>query len=184
VPLAPRHPTRHSIWTPVLDRIQETLYTPNKLRLDGTRLYVSNAVERQATGEPDWNFKGAALLGQIATYGGLLHENQPLMVLAFGRRAYAFARLALGHMENCRPTDWTTKTLGEEFRQRVIYFDRSRINLFPMLHASIARRYWWKSHREFTGNDDGNYFEFTGMALGNLLKEHAAELDIWVNTDN
>jgi len=45
-PLDPRHPARHSIWTSVLDYMQEMLYREQKLRFASDRLYITNAVKK------------------------------------------------------------------------------------------------------------------------------------------
>ena len=43
-PLDPRHPTRHSIWTPIQDVIQRQLYVECGRRMDDSKLYIRNAV--------------------------------------------------------------------------------------------------------------------------------------------
>lgn len=45
-PLDPRHPARHNIWTSVLDIINEQVFKTCRSRLDSSRLYTRNAVER------------------------------------------------------------------------------------------------------------------------------------------
>jgi hypothetical protein len=178
--LDPRHPTRHNIWTPILNEIQNAVYRPDKLRVDEARICITNAVESGVGGEPDWEFRTPSIKSRAAEYGELIDANRPRFVLAFGRRAYAFARLATGAKDRCRPTDWNRKSLGAEFRRSVDNFNPNEVNLFPLLHATTASRQWKTSHSEFTGNPIGNYFEFTGKLIGSLLKRHASELGVWV----
>src|SRR4030065_460436 len=43
-PLDPRHPTRHNIWTPVLDEMQDGIYRASRQRIDTSGIYVRNAL--------------------------------------------------------------------------------------------------------------------------------------------
>ena len=47
-PLDPRHPARHSIWTSVLEVIQDRVYRESRQRVDTVSIYIRNAV-----GDPD-----------------------------------------------------------------------------------------------------------------------------------
>jgi hypothetical protein len=178
--LDPRHPARHDMWTPILNEIQNAVYRPDKLRVDEGRICITKAAGNGVGGEADWGFGTPSIGSRIAEYGELINANRPRFVLAFGRRAYAFARLATGAKDRCSPTDWNRKTLGAEFRRSVDDFNPNEVNIFPLLHAITARRQWKESHSEFTGDPTGNYFEFTGELIGGLLKRHASELDVWV----
>jgi hypothetical protein len=45
IPLDARHPSRHNIWTPILEQIQEVAYRhSDRLRVDADKLYIRNAV--------------------------------------------------------------------------------------------------------------------------------------------
>ncbi|MBK8048508.1 MAG: hypothetical protein IPK16_16155 [Anaerolineales bacterium] len=39
-PLDPRHPARHSIWTPVLDVMQDRVFRKQRLRIDTSSIYI------------------------------------------------------------------------------------------------------------------------------------------------
>ena len=178
--LDPRHPSRHDIWTPILNEIQNAVYRPDNLRVDEARICIAYAAESGVGGKPDWEFGNPSIKSRIAVYGESINANRPRLVLAFGRRAYAFARLATGAKDRCEPTDWNRKSLGAEFRRSVDDFNPNKVNIFHLLHATTARRQWKEAHREFTGSPTRNYFEFTGHLIGSLLKRHASDLDVWV----
>jgi len=129
-PLDPRHPTRHSIWTPVWDEIQRTVYNPDKLRVDDRRVCIANAAESSADGSPDWDFSKDSFKARVAAYGLLLNKYRPPIVCALGRRAYAFALLAKGIAQPCKPDAWSCKTLGDAFRSSIATFDAGEVNLF------------------------------------------------------
>jgi hypothetical protein len=94
-PLDPRHPTRHSIWTPIWDEIQKTVYWPHRLRVDDARLCVFNAAERQNDKEkPNKNFGSVSVKTQIKKFQTLVTRHKPVILLAFGSWAYEFARRA------------------------------------------------------------------------------------------
>lgn len=44
IPLDPRHPARHNIWSSVLCYMQEALYYDDKRRFDTSKLYIRNAI--------------------------------------------------------------------------------------------------------------------------------------------
>ena len=44
VPLDPRHPARHNIWTPILEGIQRRVFDGDRRRVADSQLYVRNAV--------------------------------------------------------------------------------------------------------------------------------------------
>ena len=180
-PLDPRHPARHSIWTPVLERIQGQVYRCGRRRVDETRLYVTNAVhdsgDRPEVGDAKW---GPELREKADRFGEQLESYSPALVFTFGAFAFEFSRRGLGCKTARSPGYWTTKRLGEEFEKAVKAFDPGKINVFPLLHVSIARGQFLVSHRNFTGKCDGNYFDMVGGDIGKLLCCSADELDIWV----
>ena len=75
---------------------------------------------------------------------------------------------------------WTTRRLGAEFSRSVKDFSPREVNVFPLLHASIARGHFLKSHEHFTGERNGNYFDLVGWQIGSLLLKHKDILSVWV----
>lgn len=188
VPLDPRHPARHNIWTPVLDQIQQTVFRDG-LRLDVRQLYVRNAVDSTELIPPkraEWNW--AALAPSIQTLGNDLKQHRPQLVLSFGAFACEMvcrarrAGLAVPCVERKIDT-WTTKELGVAFRQGVSQYDPAGINHLPLLHVSIARRHFLSAHAHFRSDSDKkkpNYFDYVGSELGELLLKHLKDKPIWL----
>ena len=182
VPLDPRHPARHSIWTPIIDGIQERAFRRDRLRLDTCRIHVRNAVldrshKAMAKGR-DWS----GLDRQIEELGRLLNKYRPRLVLTFGAFSYEFTKRSLKRGEDRAYSHWDTKRLGEEFRSGVETYSASDITLLPLLHASIARGKFLVSHRYFTQDHGGNYFDYVAEAVAGLLLCHRDDLSqLWVS---
>ncbi|MCE2485278.1 MAG: hypothetical protein J4F42_07175 [Desulfurellaceae bacterium] len=171
-PLDPRHPARHNIWTPILDGIQEQVFLADRRRVRTDRLYVRNAV--QDPEEKDGNIEK-----ETSDFGDLLTRHNPKIVFTFGSFAFEFARQSVGeNPKNYR--HWNTKKLGDQFRQRTRDFDPEKTNIFPLLHVSIARRWFLKSHDYFTGAEGGNYFDYVAEEISSLLLQHKDKLSIWI----
>jgi len=159
-PLDPRHPARHSIWTSVADPMQDRLYRQGKLRLDTSRLYIRNAM---------LSLHEQPLLSQ-ERLKELLDKHRPSVVLTFGAYAFMIALFASG--ESPQKLYKTAKLLGEQFRSRIGKYDDHKVNIIPLLHASIARRWFLSAHRDFVGTYGSmppNYFNYVGTKLADLL---------------
>lgn len=183
-PLDPRHPARHSIWTSVLEYIQDTLYRRDKRRLNSETLYIRNAV-----GNPDdkpervklnWSQelqeKNHSLRANLAHF-------KPKVVLTFGAFAFEFLRRACNEEPIFPYSHWGTAQLGTEFKKRIKLYNASDINVLPLLHISISRGKFLESHRYFVGEEGGkpvNYFEFVGNKLAELFLQKLASEAIWV----
>lgn len=179
-PLDSRHPARHNIWTPVLEGIQRQVFLADRRRVDDSQLYVRNAVHYPDDKPPDRAVEwGSKLLEEADTFGKLLGTHAPTLVFAFGAFAFEFARRSLGR-EPRESGYWKTTTLGAGFRQSVENFNPRAVNVFPLLHTSIARGHFLKSHENFTGESNGNYFDFVASEIGSLLLKYKDTLNVWV----
>ncbi len=181
-PLDPRHPARHSIWTPVLDIIQDRVYRQARLRVDTRCLFVRNAigdpVNKPKGNEPEWS---KPVQAEIQSYTTLLFKSKPIFVFCFGAFAYEFARRAMGEVPIHTYHDWGAEQLGLDFCQRIAGFNPERTNIFPLLHASIARGKFIESHEYFCGHKKGaNYFDFVGVQIADLMLSHRDHLKIWI----
>ena len=179
-PLDSRHPARHNIWTPVLEGIQEQVFLGARSRVDDSQLYVRNAVhypeDRPLRNAMEWV---SELSKETDDFGKLLRRYAPPMVFTFGAFAFEFARRSLAR-EPKKSLYWTTRRLGEKFRQSVEGFNPGQVNVFPLLHTSISRGHFLTSHEHFTGESNGNYFDFVGGEIGTLLLKHKDTLSVWV----
>ncbi|MCY1072993.1 hypothetical protein [Archangium lansingense] len=181
VPLDRLHPTRHNIWTPILDVIQAHAFRAHRVRLDDSELYVRNAVKHpERKPRPDVAGWQDEVCSDVTEFERLLAEHKPRLVLCFGSFAWEFARRALGESPNKAYGEWNTTKMGVEFKKSVGNFNPSQVNIFPLLHASIARGRFLESHKGFCGSPDMNYFDFVGGALAGVLLKHRGQFGSWL----
>lgn len=191
-PLDPRHPTRHSIWTPILDVIQRRLFVERERRLDDSKLYIRNAVSHSdyklnnpkmpeeeiaefQKKQAEFQDKQVEEIKELQT---LLKENTPFLVLCFGQFAFEFARRAQeGKIEVLRPQDWGKKRgilkLSTKFDENIEKVKLGSMTLLPLLHASAARGFQ-SATEHFSGKPSDkrpNYFEYVGEKIANVLIE-------------
>jgi len=181
-PLDPRHPARHSIWTPVLDVMQDRVFRKIKGRIDTSAIFIRNAIEDPAFKPPsnrmDWL---PAVELEVSRFRELLFLHRPVLVMCFGAFAFEFARRAV-EQEPKRPyVSWGARTMGGEFRRRAAEFNATKTNLFPLLHTSISRGRFVESHDYFCDQPGGNYFDFAGQAIADQLLRHQKALSIWID---
>lgn len=179
-PLDPRHPTRHNIWTPILDGIQCHVFCAARSRIDTTDLYVRNAVHK-AEVKPsyrrhDWP---SHLTLDLRGLSGLVARYRPRLLLTFGAFAYEFTTRSLDRGPRRAVNYWTSIALGNEFRRCLRDFDPTRTEILPLRNVSIARGRFLQSHRNFTRRDDANYFDYAAGEIAALLLAHRREFPIW-----
>ena len=178
-PLDSRHPARHNIWTPVLEGIQSHLYATMGKRLGTDDIYIRNAVHH-ASQKPcatarEWSMDLEAETREMAR---LLESYSPKLVFSFGAFAFEFARRCRDDAPHRPFKHWSTARLGQEFRRRLRTFSQGDTALVPLLHVSIARRHFLKSHKVFTEKEDGNYFDYVAQEIANCLIRHRNEFPI------
>jgi hypothetical protein len=180
-PLDPRHPARHSIWTSVLDVIQDKVYKEARLRVDTSNLFIRNAIE-----DPKYKPLGSKIIwqnpvvDQVMDHRGLLVNHHPILLFCFGAFAYEFARRVMAESPEFAYSHWGAKNLGNDFLFRASSVDSNQVNIFPLLHVTIARGKFIQSHRYFTNSQDGNYFEFVGRQIADVLLLYREQLRIWI----
>lgn len=176
-PLDVKHPARHNIWTSIADSMQDRLFRQSRMRLDTSRLYVRNAIDRP--------FTKSMTRGEMQSAQKILSKligiHKPKLILTFGVFAFMTTLTASGEM----PQKFfkTTKLLGEQFRSRVKNYDESKVNVIPLLHVSIARGRFLEAHRDFVGTDEKerlNYFNYVGEKLAALLLTNFSDKPIWI----
>lgn len=183
-PLDPRHPARHSIWTPILDTMQDYIYRSSRKRIETSSLYIRNAIAnpgiKPAATAVQWN---ETINQEVRAYALQLATYHPRLIFSFGAFAFEFARRVVQPTFPISAyTRWGATTLGKEFIQRIERFDPQKTNLLPLLHATIARGKFIESHTYFSQHQLGaNYFVFTGEMLAAVLLKHQHELDIWIS---
>jgi hypothetical protein len=187
-PLDPRHPARHSIWTPILDVIQQEVFLVRHTRIDMSNIFVRNAIQKSDHKPKDniyeWKdvpVANSSITQDLVDLRTLTEQYMPKIVFTFGSFAFEFARRSIERADIYHPYRyWNTKLLGQDFRKRIENFEPKNVNILPLLHATIARGRFLESHRDFCAGEDTNYFSFTGKRIGQLLLRHYDEFDFWM----
>ncbi len=181
-PFDPRHPTRHNIWTSILDEIQDRVFRARRLRIDATRIYIRNAVEDPDTRPDRYTTTWSSMLDdEIASFYNALVYHKPSILISFGSFSYEFARRALDIAPIHSVNYWSTKRLGGAFRAQIEAFSPSHVNTFPLLHRSISGRHLISSHNHYCGRGSDNYFTYVAEHLAKKFLEHQDALDIWIH---
>lgn len=176
-----RLPMRHIIFTSVLNKIQDYVFRAGKLRIDTSTLYYYNSLPKNIS-KPNINdvIWSAELLSELEVLKQLIETHQPKVIFTFG--TYSFESLRrINHIASHRSYgSWTTKDLGDAFRQSTSCFNINHTNVIPLLDRSITGWRFLESHNEFTAMVNGDYYDFTGKVIAEILFEHKEALDIWI----
>ena len=181
VPFDPRHPIRHNIITSIFDNVQDHIFRSTRKRIDTSIVYIRNAVD-QASLKPRNNqlVWSDQLSNEIRILNNLITMHNPLLIFTFGAFAYEFTCRSMNCNQN-KYSYWTTKRLGDEFRRNLSTSLQSNPIIIPLLHRSIAGGHFIKSHENFCGVEDANYFEYVGKELAEIIIKYLNNSDIWIN---
>lgn len=168
-PLDEIHPTRHNIWTPIYDVIQERLYHEGA-RLDKSKLYIRNAVENAENRCFAKKWDNSDLVKELKDMSELIGKNNPILIFTFGSFAYEFVRRAKYKDEQSPSLNLIE--MKHEFDKNVDTFDSGSTNILPLLHAIVARKFK-KSHDAY----NGNYFEYTGCRIADILIKNMVKFE-------
>jgi len=190
VPFDGRHPARHNIWTPVIDIVQREVFVALGKRIDSDYFYIRNAVSDPnlkpsdpLTPVSDWPADARTALDE---YRQLVVQFRPIIIFSFGWFGYVFGLRATNPDARIQvdSTESHTAHLGKEFFREVQSFDASRVNLLPLLHATIARNHFLSAHRDFCDSDGANYFEKVGRSIAGILVQHHTIFHCWLGGPN
>ena len=178
-PLDSRHPARHNIWTPILERIQSRLFKSTRKRLQIDDLYVRNAIQdssrKPRSNKKEWPMSleedARELIREINTH-------QPKLVLSFGAFAFEFLRRGFDDAPYRAFGYWSAMRLGEEFERRMKASVQQSVQPIPLLHVSIARGRFLSVHKNFTTMDNGNYFDYVGERIADFLQVNDTDFPI------
>lgn len=179
--LDPRHPTRHSIWTSVLDYLQEKVFDDGpRLRLDASKLLFRNAFGCAEDVLPKLDFATPAVEKRRFLLSKQIEQYSPPVILTFGDQAYRFVSFASSPDQLVPSRKLKIEELGGRFRIVLDAFSPQHANVFPLLHASVARASWAKTGEKFSDSEgEKNYFRYVGHKLGELLLSYGRAWPIW-----
>ena len=122
---------------------------------------------------------------EVGSFGELLKQYKPLLLMTFGAFSYEFARRALNQRPEYEHRHWGAKTLGSSFQEAIGAIHLNRVNMLPVLHTTIARRHFIKSHNYFCGDEGANYFENVAWSIADFLiqNHYRPELStLWIGS--
>jgi hypothetical protein len=109
----------------------------------------------------------------------LLLSYRPFIVFCFGAFSFEFVNRANGGASS-KYGRWGAADLGKVFSKRIQKCDNQTSNILPLLHRSISGGNFLKSHEYFVGSELGNYFEYVGEKIANVLLANKDEHNIWI----
>jgi hypothetical protein len=165
-PLDARHPTRHTIWTPILDHVQDCVFEACGGRLNSRYFYIRNAVEHA-----DDKKQRSVVDQAVLKFRDIAFNSRPMMIICFGQFAFEFARRAC-ESPSTVGEPWTerdVKGLGREFHTRIATVSPDKVTVLPLLHAIVARQFDY-CHAKFSPeHTNENYFEYVGRHISNVF---------------
>lgn len=172
-PLDPRHPTRHTIWTPVLEAAQDVLFGHGQFRprrLSPHGFHVRNAV-RTAACKSNHESVGTSMAELRALYGSF----RPRTIITFGSFAFQFTVTAVESdmpCSNFRAKSMSVRQIRSEFDARAQSEEKVVV---PLLHQIVGLQPQ-KSHEPYLVDGTDNYFEYVGRHLAHrFLRMHAGD---------
>jgi hypothetical protein len=150
------------------------------LRLNACKLLFRNAFASADDVLPELDFARPAVEKQRGLLSQQIQQYRPPVILTFGDQAYRFVSFASVAGRTVPARRLKVEDLGERFRDALNKFDPEKPNVFPLLHASVARASWATVGQKFSGlNGEKNYFKYVGHRLGDLLLSYGRGWPIW-----
>jgi uracil-DNA glycosylase len=165
----------------VADYLQERVFDNGpQLRLDAQKLVFRNAFDSATQSKLD--FTSSVVETQRVSLSQQLEQFHPPVVFTFGDEAYRFVSYANAPDKPVPLHRLKLEDLGKRFRDVCEKFDPREVNIFPLLHASVARASWAIVGKRFSGPDEeNNYFRYVGQKLGDVLLRYGRDWPIWRN---
>ena len=172
-----RHPVIHNIWTPIIYNIQKKIYDEKKQLVDDN-FFIINAISdfkrkpvRHEEYFTQWNAenlgeeKAVYLKEMMEKIKGLIGENDPKMLITFGKFSFEFIRRCEGEDE-IPLSKWDTRKLRIQFVNAI----NNESKIVPLFHRSISSGNFVVSHKLFSHpendyNIEGDYFKFVSEML-------------------
>jgi hypothetical protein len=167
----PKHPgVRHSIWTPILDKIQDKVYRAIETRIDTTNIYIRNAINDCGKVPNTLNWWATEVSKEIELFRESVLEYKPKILITFGAFPYEFVRRAVRIKPEKGPKYWSNSNLISEFEQAIKNFDINNTNRIPLLRQMNSSN----------GIEMSQYLHYVGNNLAEKVIENKNGLDIWI----
>lgn len=166
---------------------------------DTYNIYIRNAVQDSKCkpvkdkedwyGEPPNTEEKIKLKKSYSDFKKIVERYRPTIIITFGQFSYEFSQRVVAEIQGTERDEkkvkhWTEEVLGREFLSALEEYDAGRINMIPLLHNSVSKKFW-EAHKRFaegpdSDSDTKNYFKFAGHNLGKFfLDKFGDNNDFW-----
>ena len=177
----PKYPVvRDDIWNPILDKIQDAVYRKLRKRIDTRNIFIKNVSSDIGIVPNPLNLRAVEITKEIAILRESVFENNPKILITFGKITYEFVRRVLEISPEEGPKYWSTANLGDEFERSITNFDINQTNKIP-LPGRVVRGGKSIKDREYSSWEDSeNYFRDIGTKIADRIIENKDDLKIWI----
>lgn len=177
----PKYPAVvYSIWSHVLEEIQDKVYREIHTRIDTTNIYIRSAVIDCGIVPNTLNWWGNEVHSEIKLFKELILEYNPKLLISFGAFTFEFIRRVYEIKPEKGPKYWSGSALEEEFKRSIKQFDVNHTNTIPLLRRVLESDKSIDTQDYFTPNDSEKYFHLVGTKIAERIIENKDNLDIWI----
>ncbi|WP_235838936.1 hypothetical protein [Desulfosporosinus metallidurans] len=179
--LNPKHPVvLRSIWTPILDEIQDKVYRKIETRIDTTNIFIRNTIDDSGKVPNTLNWWAAEVAKEIELFRESILEYKPKILISFGAFPFEFVRRIFNIKPEKGPKYWSNSNLNSEFERAIENFDINQTNRIPILRQVSVSSKFEEDHRLSNLTDISNYFRNVGAKIADKIIENKDSLNIWI----
>ena len=179
--LNPKHPgVCRSIWTPILDEIQDKVYRKIETRIDTTNIFITNTINDIGKVPNTLNWWAAEVSKEIELFRESILEYKPKILISFGAFPFEFARRVFNIQPEKGPKYWSNSNLNSEFEKAIENFNINQTNRIPLLRQVSASSRFAEDQSHSNRTDISNYFRDVVAKMADKIIENKDSLDIWI----
>ena len=164
-----------TIWTPILEVIQDKVYRQLRRRINSQSIFVKYAASDIGIIPNSW--RASVIADEITLLKESILKYRPTILITFGAVAYELARRIVETKMETGPNYWNTVNLENEFEQAIAKFNINRTNQIP-----LPRRFKkpYEDDDLFSWDEDENYVREIGTKIADKVIENKDNLKIWI----
>ncbi|MDP4126128.1 MAG: hypothetical protein Q8912_04195 [Bacillota bacterium] len=169
--LNPKYPgVQHSIWTPILNEIQDKVYREIETRIDSSNIYIRNTINDIGKVPNTLNWWAVEVYKEIELFRESIFEYKPKILITFGAFPFEFVRRVFNIKPEKGPKSWSNSNLKSELEQAIENFDINQTNRIPFLRQISTSN----------AKEMSTYFYEIGTKLAEKIIENKDKLNIWI----
>ena len=174
------HDVRRSIWTPIIDEIQDKIYREIETRIDTTNIYIRNAINDCGKVPNTLNWWTPEVAKEIELFRESVLEYMPIILITFGAFPFEFVRRVFNLKPEKGPKYWSNSNLESEFERAIENFDINQTNRIPFLRQVNASSRLVEVYNYFNNMDNNTYFRNVGTKMAEKIIENKDSLKIFI----